>query len=232
MATHDIYIYPETGGTASGIRIPWLPSEIKFDLGGVRFEEYEIVDVGEVNVPNGSNLANISFSSVFPGKARKGLPFLRGSFIEPKTYQSKLTSWMTNGTKLKVLVTGTPINHKVFITEFVPKYSGAYGDINYDITLKTRRDITVKTIKKSTTTSSTKKKTTATTKTTYSSYTIKSGDTLWAIARKKLGKGSRWKEIYNLNKTIIEKTAKKHGRKSSSSGHWIYPGTKIKLPKK
>ena len=50
------------------------------------------------------------------------------------------------------------------------------------------------------------------------------------IARKQLGDGSRWKEIYSLNKKVIEAEARKRGRKSSSNGHWIYPGTKLKLP--
>ena len=63
-------------------------------------------------------------------------------------------------------------------------------------------------------------------------YTIKSGDTLSRIAQKKLGKASRYPEIYKLNKSKIEAAAKKHGRKSSNNGHWIYPGTKLTIPKK
>lgn len=63
------------------------------------------------------------------------------------------------------------------------------------------------------------------------SYIIKKGDCLYRIAAQHLGKGSRWKEIYQLNKTVIENESKKHGRKSSSNGWWIYPGTKIILPK-
>lgn len=35
------------------------------------------------------------------------------------------------------------------------------------------------------------------------SYTVKSGDCLWNIAKKQLGDGSRWKEIYELNKDKI-----------------------------
>lgn len=62
--------------------------------------------------------------------------------------------------------------------------------------------------------------------------TIKSGDTLSRIAQKKLGKASRYPEIYKLNKSKIEAAAKKHGRKSSNNGHWIYPGTKLTIPKK
>lgn len=61
-------------------------------------------------------------------------------------------------------------------------------------------------------------------------YTVKQGDTLWDIARVKLGNGTKWTSIYSLNKTAIEATAKKYGRSSSSNGWWIYPGTVLKLP--
>lgn len=35
-------------------------------------------------------------------------------------------------------------------------------------------------------------------------YTVKAGDCLWNIAKKHLGDGSRWPEIYNLNKDKIK----------------------------
>lgn len=35
-------------------------------------------------------------------------------------------------------------------------------------------------------------------------YTVKSGDSLWLIAQKELGSGTRWSEIYNLNKDKIK----------------------------
>lgn len=61
-------------------------------------------------------------------------------------------------------------------------------------------------------------------------YTIVSGDTLWGIAKKFLGKGVRYVEIYNLNKDVIEAAAKAHGKSSSSNGHWIWPGTVLTIP--
>lgn len=69
------------------------------------------------------------------------------------------------------------------------------------------------------------------TKNTTITYVVKQGDCLYNIAKKQLNKASKWKEIYKLNKKVIEETAKKHGRKSSSNGHYIYSGTKLKLPK-
>lgn len=74
------------------------------------------------------------------------------------------------------------------------------------------------------------KKTRDTKKNTGKKHTVKKGDTLWAIAKKYYGKGSSWKKIYNKNKSVIEKAAKKHGKKSSSNGHWIYPSTVLIIP--
>ena len=62
-------------------------------------------------------------------------------------------------------------------------------------------------------------------------YTVKKKDTLLKIARKQLGDGSKRKSIYKKNKKVIEQAAKKHGRKSSSKGRFLYAGTKLKLPK-
>ena len=231
MATHDIYIYPEGKSKSSGIRIPWLPEEIEVDMGELRALEYNILDQGPVHIPNGSNLGSIRFSSIFPGKSRTkaSLPFIRGSLIDPKTLTKQLDYWKEKGTKLKVIMTGTNINYSVYVSNFTYKHAGGYGDVSYDLELETRREVKITTIKQ---TSKPKNKAKSATKSTTTTYTIKKGDTLWGIASKELGKGTRWKEIYTLNKSVIESTAKKHGKKSSDGGHWIYPGCKLKLPKK
>jgi len=61
-------------------------------------------------------------------------------------------------------------------------------------------------------------------------YTIVSGDTLRGIARRKLGNEARWRDIFDLNEAVIEEAARRHGRASSSNGHWVFPGTVIRLP--
>lgn len=131
-------------------------------------------------------------------------------------------------------------------------------DVELSISLKQYRDYGVKTITlvtvQTTTKTETTKKTDKTTKASTTSkktnttkvasstkkratksssgkkYTVKKGDTLWGIAKKYYGSGSKWSKIYSKNKSVIESTAKKHGKRSSSNGHWIYPGTKLTIP--
>lgn len=50
-------------------------------------------------------------------------------------------------------------------------------------------------------------------------YTIESGDTLWAIASKFLGNGSKYPEIFEANREVIEDPDK------------IFVGQKIRIPK-
>jgi len=50
-------------------------------------------------------------------------------------------------------------------------------------------------------------------------YVIKSGDTLWAIASKFLGNGSKYPEIFEANREVIEDPDK------------IFVGQKIRIPK-
>lgn len=61
-------------------------------------------------------------------------------------------------------------------------------------------------------------------------YTVVSGDTLWDIARRFLGSGVRYVEVYNGNMEVIESTAKGRGKKNSGNGHWIFPGTVLRIP--
>ncbi|MCF2704209.1 LysM peptidoglycan-binding domain-containing protein [Enterocloster clostridioformis] len=61
-------------------------------------------------------------------------------------------------------------------------------------------------------------------------YTIKKYDTLWDIARGRYQDGSKSAEIYAANKEAIEEAARRHGKKDSGNGYWIFEGTTLVFP--
>lgn len=220
----DIHVREKNGSRS--IRFPILPERIKYKSGEAEFVTYEIMNRGPVSIPTGVGLKGISWESDFPGEGRQNDPRLRGAWKAPKHYHDILQDWKTKGTELTILVTGYPFNFDVNLATYEAEPYGGVGDMAYQIDFQEARDITIKTTKVSTE-SSTKRPADKS-----SSYTIKKGDTLWGIAAmsKHYGDGSKWKKIYNANKDIIEKTAKKYGKSSSNNGWWIYPGVTITIP--
>lgn len=221
----DIHVREKNGSRS--IRFPILPEKIQYKSGEAQFVTYEIMNRGPVSVPSGVGLKVIGWESDFPGEGRQNDPRLRGEWQVPKHYHDILEDWKAKGTTLTIMVTGYPFNFDVHLATYDAEPYGGVGDMSYQIEFQEAREITIKTTKVAE--ESSPKRPTETS----SSYTIKKGDTLWGIAAmsKHYGDGSKWKKIYNANKDIIEKTAKKHGKSSSDNGWWIYPGVTITIPK-
>lgn len=61
-------------------------------------------------------------------------------------------------------------------------------------------------------------------------YTVRGGDTLWAIAGDFYGNPYLYPQIYSANAAVIEQTAQAHGFATSGAGHWIFPGEVLVIP--
>lgn len=238
-----IYI-SEKNGTRE-LQIPWIPEEIRFTSNGTRFASYDLMGRGEVKLPSGANIHGYAWDGILPGKERlNDCSILRYSTEEPKRIQGLWSSWREYGTPLCLLITGTPINHDVYLEDYDIRYAGAFGDYAYSISFIDAREITVtvdtsgKISGKATADSNpntvaevAKPVQRPETQSATTSYTTTDQDTLWSIATRFLGDGTRWTEIYNLNQAVIESTAKAHGFQSSSHGHWIFGGMKLQIQK-
>lgn len=219
----DIYIKEANG--AQEIRIPWLPDKLQCISNGTRMASFDIINQGELNLPNGTNLTEFKWESKLPGSGHSDLPFLRGSWTDPKSIQTIWSKWRAEMTPLTLIVTGTPINHDVYLSDYNVTYEGGAGDYTYEIAFKARRkdiNILVTTMQQTAAVGSGGGNA--------KSYTVVRGDTLWGIARRFFGSGTKWSVIYDANSSVIESTAKRYGKKSSDHGHWIYPGCVLSIP--
>lgn len=195
--------------TGDDMTFPMSPEEIVVSC-DTRFQSYDIMNAGEIKLPAGEELTHFSWNCILPGEKRQKkdkdgnliAPYLHVSHGDPKKIQEWFSYLRVNRIKCKLLVTETPINHDVYLESYTMNYSGGFGDYNCDISF-----VHAKELKVSTENSGTAETTKATipaeqqrpAKQQENSYIVKKNDCLWDIAQSKLGSGSRYMEIAELN---------------------------------
>jgi len=201
----DFYL---TAPDGSRIHFPINPERITCQTGN-RIQTFDVIELGEISLPRGRVPTRFSFEGFFPGEARRNDPMVK-SWRSPKELAGILSLWRNEGTKLRLLVTETPINHDVYFDgdgSFEHEWRGGHGDCWYSLRLIEAREMVIM-AENEIRPSPTMVSSTATSRPappTPKTYTVKSGDTLWAIAKKTLGDGNRWREIYQANANVIGK---------------------------
>lgn len=197
-----------TASDGSRILLPINPEKIAAQTES-KIQTFDVISLGDIALPRGITPARISWESFFPGATRKNAAFVK-SWQDPKALVGLISSWRRNNTKIRLLVTETPLNLDCYISSFEHTWGGGYGDCQYRIELIEARELIVLTDgekqKQSTVTlmaqkAAPKRPTPPPPKT----YTVKPGDNLWIIAKKTLGDGSKWRDIYNANVSVIGK---------------------------
>jgi len=226
-----------------GVLLPVTPSAVTIKFGNQN-KTFTLINEGQINILKPPGLSKISFNALLPNQQYSFGQYPEGyrsasyymEHLEKLKNECKpfiFTLFRIDDTN-KQLAQSTPMRvslEKCQFSEDAEKYG---TDIMAQIELLQFRAFQTKTLtfkkeeKKTTATVTEKRETESKPK--EETYTVVQGDCLWSIAKRKLGNGSREKEIYALNKDVIEAAAKKYGRSSSSNGHWIYPGTTLRLP--
>ena len=211
---------------------PSLPSEITVG-NGANYRSYKIIGMGDVQIPKGTDSEKISWESIFYGPSKQGEAMMR-NYMDPLRCVNILEGFRDSGTPLTVMCTDVGINRDMTISDFQWTPYGGHGNIRYSISFTQWKSQQVK-VNRNADTNNAPNSAADTPEERPEppparNYTIKSGDTLYAIAQRNLGGGSNWQKIYEANKDTIEAAAKKHGKKSSDNGHWIYPGVTLTMP--
>ena len=230
-----------------GVLFPVTPGKMTIKIKNQN-KTITLINEGEVNLVKTPGLSEISIPELLLPSIQS-YPFAtyrRDEFRSAKYYLDKLEAWKKKKKPVAFKLSRTTPDNKnllwdtnfdVTIEDYeIMEDAEKYGmDICVNLTMKQYRTwgskkLVIRKKKKSSKKTATKKKVRKS-KSTPKNYTVKKGDTLMKIAKKQLNDSSKRKKIYQLNKKVIESAARKRGRKSSSNGHWIYPGTKLKLPR-
>ena len=209
-------------GGGSRIRIPVVPAEYT-----VTSEQdntsVTVCNLGEVTLRGKRKLQQISFSSFFPRQYDSGYCDVRSK--SPITMVKKVEKMKRAGS-VKLIITGV-LSMKVTIESFEWGENDGTGDISYTLSMKEYRTVSIPAsvlVKEQPaqpaaagsdggTSGRDQPGTTGT-----QSYTVKSGDSLSAIARKLTG-STNWQTIYEQNKAVI-----------GSNPNMIKPGQVLTIP--
>lgn len=211
---------------------PIAPSKLQLKIANNN-KTLTLINEGEVNILKQAGLTEVSFDLLLPNvnypfatyksgfkNAKYFLDELEKMKLENKPFQFIVTRLLPNGKML------FDTNMKVSLESYEIKEDAKQGfDVTVSIKLKQYKDFGTK-ICKVTFADSKAKASVETTRPATSSpapsasqtYTVKSGDCLWNIAKKYYGNGSKYTVIYEANKSKIK------------NPNLIYPGQVLTIP--
>lgn len=231
------------------LELPYAPSELKVKIGSNN-KTTTLINGSEINILKNPKLTEITFEVNLPRTAYPFANIHKRYFRTPKEYTDYFEKLVVDKLPTELVITrpnpslirnqlssagyygtGSSLDFEsTVLTVSLENYTlneSASNGLDVIVELNFKQYVSYGTVKRVETT---KVPETPKPVTKNKSYVVKKGDCLWKISRKFYGTGSKWKTIYNANKTVIEKTARKYGKKSSSNGHWIYPGCKLTIP--
>ena len=208
---------------------PVTPSKIKTKINSQN-KTITLINDGEINMLKQPGLTDISFDLLLPNmkypfaryksgfqNAKYYLDILEELKTEKKSFQFKVIRTLPNGSVL------FDTDLKVSLEDYEITDDAKEGfDIVVAVKLKQYKEYGTKTVKvaEENTASVEQKRSTENSPapSTNQSYTVKSGDCLWNIAKKYYGDGSKYTAIYEANKDKI------------SNPNLIYPGQVLTIP--
>lgn len=206
-------------GEREKIQFPVLPETFEVSFGNTN-KTVDISGLGEIVILQDRAAIEVSWDSFFPAAKFPGVQV--DSLTPPKTLLKTLCEWKNSDKPAHIILTGTDVNFFAAIQSIQPSEEGGDPDsIYYKIKLKEYREVKVRQVQVNITTKVATVSSQATrtdNRVQEKTYTVKHGDCLWNIAKALLGSGSRYTEIYNLNKDKIK------------NPNLIYAGQVLRIP--
>jgi nucleoid-associated protein YgaU len=204
------------------LKFPINPEEVTIRR-EKQYETVNIMNIGEIDFAQGEKVKEITFSSFFPGEYDPSY-CLFPDIPDPQEAMNRLTAWAISKQPVRLMITETIINALVLVSAHTTSFKGGHpGDVYFDLTCRTWREIKVRTaaeIAAGSASPGSAQRPQHDTRVESLVYVVKPGDTLWAIAKREYGDGGRYSQIYNANKDVI-----------GPSPHLIKPGQRLVMPR-
>ena len=206
------------------LRFPVTPSEVICET-SANISTESVNELGNVSLFSGVELKSIPIDSFFPNKDYSFCTY--NNIEKPYELVRKLETWQNNGTKLRYIVTDTYTNIPVMINSFTYQEQDGTGDVYFNLSLVEYKEIK---LNKTSSSDNSNSNNNATNRPTENSpkpngenktHKVVKGDSLWSIAQKYYGDGSKYPKIKEANKSKYP---------SLSKNNIIYTNMELVIP--
>lgn len=178
------------------IRLPINPVSCELSSPSMN-QTVTLVELGEINLFGNRGLKSIMLESFFPGQKS---PFYSRASSDPEDYVARLEKWKNSKKPVRIIIMGTGVNMACAIERFAHRRREGDGDVYYTLELKEYRPLNVAPVAEQKSTGSSGLKSRPDTKENAREVVVKSvNDTLWSMACKFYGDGTRWTELASAN---------------------------------
>lgn len=205
----DVYITESE--TGERLQLAYMPEKIT-GRDSARFQSYNIIERGEVKIPKGENLKEISWDAILPGEGMTDYAFIKSyAWRKPEAVIRLWNRWKKEGAKLNLLITQAGINQSVYLQDFSATPEGAMGNFRYHISFIEAKDLAVKTVEEADAENAIAEAENGEALPELGDRAMPSlpsttpfgmDETLWEVAQSTLGSGAKWIEIAGMNPNI------------------------------
>ena len=218
-----------------GFELPVAPPKLNMQINSQN-KTVTLANMKEINILKAPGLTDIDFVAPVP---RASYPWANNS-NDAQTVLSQLETLKTSQKPFQFIVSreydngsvGFSTNMKVGLEDYrIVEDAEDLSDVSIEIKLKQWTDYDVIVIydkvedNKGTISKKPQPSPNKPSNNKPRTYTVKHGDSMWEIAKKYLGDGSKYKQLYSMNKELIDRRNAKEG----TSKYTIYTGQVLRL---